>query len=312
MCGHLLPLGPARFGFNQVSTTGGMAIFFCLSGFLITRFLIENGDVRTFIVRRIARILPLAWLGMTAAILIADGTTMQLAANLLFFANLPPYYLVKGGGHFWSLCVEVQFYFGVALLVALRGQRALIVLPAVGLFVTGLRVANGVGLSIDTWYRIDEIMAGATLALVYEGWFGTAAKRWLARFPLVLAIGLFILTSHPDLRLFNYARPWACALMVGHSLYYVPAWIDRMARWQAVIYVARISYALYVFHMLFAATWLGSGDVLEKYAKRPLVFAATWLAAHLSTFYYEAWWQRRAKALILRPAPSTRDELRTS
>ena len=37
-------------------------------------------------------------------------------------------------------------------------------------------------------------------------------------------------------------------------------------------------------------TWLGAGDTLEKYAKRPLLLAATFLLAHASTFHFEARW----------------------
>ena len=34
-------------------------------------------------------------------------------------------------------------------------------------------------------------------------------------------------------------------------------------------------------------TWLGSGDKLVKYAKRPLLLALTFGLAHLSTFRFE-------------------------
>jgi len=300
LCGHLLPLGPSRWGGNSLATTAGMAIFFCLSGFLITRFLIENGDVRLFLIRRIARIVPLAWLGMALAMLISQGSLIQWLANFLFFANLPPFFLVPAGGHFWSLCVEVQFYFGVAALVALGGQRTLLLLPFIGLLVTGLRIMDAKPVNIVTWYRIDEIMAGATLALVFEGWFAPGIRRWLARMSLPVAVIAFLLASHPQLIALNYARPWLCALMVGTTLYNLPGWIGHLAAWKPVIYVARTSYALYVFHMLYAATWLGSGEGMVKYAKRPLVFGATWLSAHLSTYHYEAWWQRQARRLTRR------------
>ena len=59
--------------------------FFTLSGFLITRFLIERPDPRAFIIRRGFRILPLAWVGVIAAFLIDGGRTPELLIpNLLF------------------------------------------------------------------------------------------------------------------------------------------------------------------------------------------------------------------------------------
>ena len=59
LAAHLLPLGPARFQINSMTGLMGMSLFFCLSGFLITRLLFENLDVRRFLIRRIARIYPL-------------------------------------------------------------------------------------------------------------------------------------------------------------------------------------------------------------------------------------------------------------
>jgi peptidoglycan/LPS O-acetylase OafA/YrhL len=53
-------------------------------------------------------------------------------------------------------------------------------------------------------------------------------------------------------------------------------------------YCASISYALYVIHPLLAHhTWLGSGDLLEKYAKRPLLLLVLFGMAHLSTRFFE-------------------------
>lgn len=66
--------------------------------------------------------------------------------------------------------------------------------------------------------------------------------------------------------------------------------------------------ALYVVHGLLTATWLGSGDDLVKYLKRPLLLAATFGLAHLSTFYFEArfiaWGKRLSNPR--RPTPAQR------
>ena len=52
-------------------------------------------------------------------------------ANLFFYANLPPFYLDYTNGHFWSLCVEMQFYAAIAIVVALAGRRGLVLVPIV-------------------------------------------------------------------------------------------------------------------------------------------------------------------------------------
>ncbi|HKT54985.1 MAG TPA: acyltransferase family protein, partial [Caulobacteraceae bacterium] len=62
LSGHLLPLGPKVLGLNAPAATGGMSLFFVLSGFLITRFLLESDSLVEFYVKRLARIVPLAYL----------------------------------------------------------------------------------------------------------------------------------------------------------------------------------------------------------------------------------------------------------
>jgi peptidoglycan/LPS O-acetylase OafA/YrhL len=52
-------------------------------------------------------------------------------------------------------------------------------------------------------------------------------------------------------------------------------------------YIAEISYALYIIHGVLSHTWLGAGDKLEKYLKRPLLFGLKFALAHVSTPYFE-------------------------
>jgi peptidoglycan/LPS O-acetylase OafA/YrhL len=302
LAAHLLPLGPKYLDLNEAVAASGMAIFFTLSGFLITRFLTKDDNVQHFLIRRFLRIAPLAWLGMTLATLLAGGSTEQYFANLSFFANLPPFPLLPAGGHFWSLCLEVQFYAGVALLVTIGKQRALLILPLLCLGITSLRITYQEPLSIVSWFRLDEILAGATLALIYEGWLGTKIQRLVARGSIFSLFALLIASGAEWGGALNYLRPYFAALVVGASLYSAPAWMDALSRWRPVTYVAQISYALYVFHGILMDTWLGTGDNLVKYAKRPLLLALTCGLAHLSTFYFERFWMDQARRLTKRTA----------
>lgn len=298
LAGHLLPIGPASWKLNAPVAATGMVMFFTLSGFLITRFLIEDGDIRRFLIRRLARIVPLAWLGTLLAFLVAGSATAgQLAGNLFFVANLPPTSLIAPGAHFWSLCLEVQFYLAIALLVAVGGKRALMIVPLACVAITLARIYWNEPMSIVTWFRADEILAGAMLALVYEGRLGERARQLLSRPNIFFMLPLVIASA--DLRTgdFVYLRPYLCAIMIGASLYNAPAWLRATCEWRSVVYVAQTSYALYVFHGIFANSWLGTGDTLVKYAKRPLLFAATFACAHVSTFHYERRWNRLGRRI---------------
>lgn len=305
LVGHLLPVGPSNWALNAPVAATGMAMFFTLSGFLITRFLIEDGNIKRFLIRRLARIVPLAWLGIALAILVAGGASPgEILGNFLFVANLPPASLVASGAHFWSLCLEVQFYILIALLVAVGGKRALFLVPLACLAVTAARMYWQEPMSIVTWFRVDEILVGATVALVYEGWFGKRAVRLLGRANIYIFAALLFASADLRTAELAYFRPYFCAIMIGASLYNAPSWARRLAERRWTTYIAQTSYALYVFHGIFAATWLGSGDVLIKYLKRPLLFLATCVSAHLSTFHYERRWNAWGRRLAERPSVS--------
>ena len=304
LAGHLLPLNAVIARSNEGAALFGMAVFFTLSGFLITRFLIDRPDTRAFLIRRAFRILPLAWVGVIAAWVIDGGQTHPgtLAANLLFYANLPPIRLFDAGAHLWSLNVEVQFYLAIAIAVACFGRRSLYALPVLGLAVTAVRIATGSHVSIVTWLRIDEILAGAPVALVWSGWFGARSKALLGSVNTYIAALLAVAVCYWAETPLAYLRPYAVALMVGSTLNGAPALLAPLLYSRAAAYIAGVSYALYVFHGLLSATWLGSGEDMEKYLKRPLLFAATFALAHVSTYFFERYFIDWAKRLTRRRA----------
>ena len=286
LAGHLLPIGPKILQLNATTATLGMVVFFSLSGFLITRFLLENDDVRVFLVRRFCRILPLAWLFMVIALVFFTWQPSVLIPQLLFYANWPPMFLTPVTGHLWSLCVEMQFYVCIAFMVFLGGRRAIFVLPAFCLAVTGFRMWSGVHIAINTYYRIDEILAGCTLAILYE----TRRGHFLEKIPIWVVLPILIGSCHPQTGWLNYFRPYLSALAVGSTIYQPATTFSKSLGSRALKYIAEVSFALYVIHPLLAASWLGSGDKIIKYLKRPLLFAALFALAHLSTFYYEERW----------------------
>lgn len=287
LAGHLLPLGPNALGFNNQAGLMGMSLFFSISGFLIVRFLAEGMPVPAFAARRLARILPLSWAAMAVVFMMSGGSASALVANLLFYANIPPVQLMHGGEHLWSLCVEVQFYITATVLALLSRRRGLYLVPLLGVLITALRVFDGEPISIVTWHRVDEILAGGTVALVYCGWFGTRAQSLLRRLPVLLAVAAWLVCSHPEAGPLLYLRPYAASLVIGASLYGVRGRFGRLLTSRPMGYIAEVSYALYVSHGILVVTWLGSGGTLEKYLKRPLLFLATFVLAHLSTRYFE-------------------------
>lgn len=300
LAAHLLPLGPKVWQLNSTAGPMGMALFFTLSGFLITRFLLERPSVIDFLIRRFFRIVPLAWVAMAIALAMANAPSSKVMPHFFFYANLPPIQLTDVGAHLWSLCIEMQFYVGIALLVIALGRRGLYLVPLVCLAVTFHRLQYGALIDIVTWRRVDEILAGSMLAMAFTGRFGAMPGRllfWLSPYMLLL---LLAVASHPGSAFMNYLRPYIAAMLVGSTLYNAPPRLAALLGGPALRYIAAISFALYVIHHLLIHTWLGNGERLEKYLKRPLLFAVTFMLAHWSTFHFEQRCTAAGKRLSMR------------
>ena len=290
LAGHLLPLGPKSWNLNVAFAGSGMAIFFTLSGCLITSVLLRDPNVRNFLIRRLMRIVPLAWLASLITLAATAAPLDVYLPHLLFYANTGPMYLTTFTGHFWSLCVEVQFYAMIALLTFTCGQRSLRILPLLAIAVTLFRWWHHKDLVIDTQYRIDEILAGCTLALILDRFKAIEPLPFIWLAPII-GLPLLILSAHPAGGALGYMRPYIASALVGSTLFAAQDTVTaRVLSSRVLGYLAKISYALYIIHGCLASSWLGTGSsTLVKYAKRPLMFLVTFGLAHFSTNYYESY-----------------------
>ena len=268
-------------------TNPRLMIFFTLSGFLITNFLLHRASVTDFLIRRFSRIIPLAWLFCLVTLLLIRASYDQWMAHLFFYANWPPMQLTEVTGHLWSLCVEMQFYIGVAFLYLILRDRGLLLLPIICIGVTLFRIANGVHVAINTYYRVDEILAGCILALAFNQRLGEGIQNTIKNFnPYILLIA-FVVSCHPASGFMNYFRPYLASLLIGWTLFNHNTLLTKLLAHRYLVYLASISFALYVIHPLLSYTWLGQGETWIKYAKRPVLFVILFILAHMSTFYYE-------------------------
>lgn len=290
IAGHWLPLGPAAWQFNDSVASSGMALFFCLSGFLITQFLSQDPRVGVFLIKRIFRIVPLAWLAITILLFFNDASSFVVLANYLFFANLISEPLLAGGEHLWSLFVEMQFYIFMALLVAFFGRKAVFFIPFFTVFVTALRIYAAETISIVTWHRVDEIFVGGCVALLWTYQRDNIKALKLPSYLPLMFLALLLLVSLPQWPMLGYFRPYAAAAAIFTSLFAFPTNLYKLWTGRPAKYIARISYALYVFHGVLGATALGGHDVskIEKYLLRIPLTALTLIISHISTYYFES------------------------
>ena len=162
---------------NWLSGSGGVAIFFVLSGYLITMLALREEEdrgglcLKAFYVRRTFRIFPLYYyiIGISALLISTAGSEAGRAA---FYGALP-YYLAYMGEyaptaqlyHSWSLGIEEKFYLVWPLLafVLLRAR------PAARLWIAlcialAAPLAPGVRDWIH-WYDYSRIAMGCAAAL---------------------------------------------------------------------------------------------------------------------------------------------------
>jgi peptidoglycan/LPS O-acetylase OafA/YrhL len=251
----------------------GVDLFFAISGFLITRLLVEELDatksisLALFYTRRAFRILPLILLYLMT--LLALGVFVpglvapwEVASSLLFARN----YLAHLNGpatlHFWSLAVEEHFYLLWPPLLAVLGARRAFWAAAT------LALAVGVWRYIDARYalfasafepyadaryrtdtRLDGLLLGALMAL---GWGRLQQLRpKLERVPLsgLLLVGIIGAGfSHSPISGSALSLLFA-ALVAGTVLVPSSPWAHFL-EWAPLRWIGRHSYSLYVWQTL--------------------------------------------------------------
>lgn len=290
---HLIPIYAFGKHFNTSVGIFGMSLFFILSGFLVTTQGLKLPSVWTFARRRLLRIVPVAWLCILVTSIFSKNIDGQATIRYLFFsANIPPQTLQGPLEHFWSLCVEMHFYLFACVLLLFRSVKIWMLLPLLLLTATGIRIYFHVDGTSITLYRIDDILAGATLVILLNNKPNIVeCKQATANIIFAASLILFILGSLHEPYIgenwFSYMRPYSAALMVCMLIIKPNTYIEKCLSHPYLKYLATISYALYIWHLPLAATWLGSGDIFEKYAKRPLLLLTLFFSAHVSTFYFE-------------------------
>ncbi|MDB4976182.1 MAG: acyltransferase [Myxococcaceae bacterium] len=305
LASHMLPLGKKDWGLNEASGKVGMALFFCLSGFLIVTQLHRNHNLVAFYIRRLFRILPLAVLVILGVSLFTQPPWQSTLLNLVFVQNYIFSAILPHLEHFWSLCVEVHFYVFIGLLMWLTRFRMFGLLFFVWLCLTVHRAFVAPSGTIETHLRVDELLAGVNLALLNLGYGPQWMRTFLRRVPLLVWLLLLGITCVKWFEPVHPLRGFVACSLVGNTLFREEDDSFPVLRSRALRYIAEVSYAVYVIHPLSMVGWLGTGPTpIIKYLKRPLCFALTFAAAHVSTFYYEhrfiGWGKSFAKRAELR------------
>jgi peptidoglycan/LPS O-acetylase OafA/YrhL len=277
-------------GFDKAGREG-VTLFFALSGYLITRLLLEERaaagriSLRAFYERRVRRLLPamIAVVVVTGGLMAALGQwstyPAQATATLLYVGNLA----YAGGfdlgylSHTWSLAVEEQFYLvWPALVILVASRRGLI-----SIAIAGILLANVMRLITDptptvgfrTDLRIDAVLVGCLLALV-----PMRVPRWAGAGALLFVLGAAV--WHPPFELTLVSASSAIAVIGASGI--------RVLAWRPLVRVGELSYGLYLWHMapaLLLAPLTQAGNLVA--------IAIVWVAAFVLALVSERWIERR-------------------
>jgi peptidoglycan/LPS O-acetylase OafA/YrhL len=325
----------------------GVQLFFVLSGYLITRILVDAREqplgrfLGRFWRRRALRIFPLyfGYLLLLSAVFVATGAPAAFRDNALalftYTFNLTRPLLREGSPaftHFWSLCVEEQFYLLWPLAVFFLAPRRLPQLAIAMIAVAPVaRLLFG-----DVWLRtlpvpfdagdaiywsplcqMDALATGAAVALLQlPGRVRNPRAIFLATLALALGLGAANWLLHravgialppttlgyPLAGLNGMQHVWSYSvwnLCFGAALVWVLQRDPRagpLAHPYAVA-TGRVSYGIYVFHNPLLLLLRSAIPFTATTATGVALFApyctALLLLSHASYRGYESWFLRR-------------------
>lgn len=257
----------------------GVTLFFFISGFIITRVMLNQGftgeHFKAFYLRRFFRLAPalFVYMAISGWVMNALGYRLPMrdfCATLLYYAN---YHQFTGFGHVlsplaitWSLAVEEHFYFIFPLVLVAAGRRLVAVLVATIVLVLAWRLFLVHGLHVPTARtylatdtRLDSIAWGCLLsALIHQK---HPLLAWLASRRAITISGILMISTfavrQADFReTFRYFLQGAALMPIFCALFWAEAALPGL-RWalesRIARYVGNISYSLYLYHFLVLA-----------------------------------------------------------
>jgi peptidoglycan/LPS O-acetylase OafA/YrhL len=252
----------SRFSSLMNSGLLGVQIFFVLSGYLITRLLLEEHEktstisLREFYIRRAFRILPAASIFLLFIALFFGRQIgwWHVAAAALYVANLDRH-LPLVIGHLWTLSVEEQFYLLWPFVLKRWYRYRTAVLIAVFLFPPVLRLLHrllhGPDALVQSLPAMGDQLAIGCLLAVFEARLPKIGRRAAWSMLLVILVYAFYPTWGPEHRLMAHVlRPLADVSIAGIVLHVIQV-PYRTLNSAPVVWLGRISYSLYLWQQVF-------------------------------------------------------------
>lgn len=267
-CGFL------TFGIN--AGDAGVTIFFVLSGFLITRILLNEkkkinlGLVTTksyfknFYARRFLRIFPIYYL-LLFTVLIFDRISIadSFPWHFTYLSNFYFVFVLNGWqaklAHLWSLSVEEQFYIFWPLLILFIPNKNIKDLILVAIL-TGIlfRCATA---SYSEMYKylpfgcLDGLGTGALLAYYENRVTSPQVKKLnlylnlLICFSIVLVLLISLISNQVIKDIIERINFTLLASLLIIKISKTNSWLNKILKLRFILFIGTISYGLYLYHM---------------------------------------------------------------
>ncbi len=324
----------------------GVWLFFAISGFLVCgRILADEASagsfrIKDFYIRRFFRIQPaamayLAVIGLLSVLGIAHQRLSSWLGSVFLYQNYLFHYANTAGdwvlsGHFWTLAVEEHFYLVLsALLLFFRRGRVAVFSVVIALLLVwdwvGPRLVPYKPLDAARYseFNLQYLLLAALFALLLRQdrvrqEVTRVLRPWLA-FALTAAGLLLSNLRHggwhhlstafaPGHRFVWY---YTFPLWVVATSLHPESWTTRALEIAPLKYLGRLSYSVYLWHVLF---FLGGYPPLGVHARwllvlteRPWRYVATAVAACLSFYLVERPTQRLGHSLAPPATPGHSD-----
>jgi peptidoglycan/LPS O-acetylase OafA/YrhL len=256
-------------------------MFFVSSSYLITELLLREHDAtgsvdaKAFYLRRMLRIFPLYYVFVIFAIFIYPLFVADAAVSYRHSLGLLTYtfnWVVSFWGnparsffsHLWSVSVEEQFYLAYPFIVRLIGVKNLKAVAVTALCIatisrlviikTDLFVGAEQAMWVSTLTRLDPLAAGILLAVflrekkitLLTGGFHKLAVILLSITTLAVLSTYFSVESNIYYALLIYPAAALASVMI---IWAASSTNSDFSKFSVLIYLGKISYGLYIFHL---------------------------------------------------------------
>lgn len=314
------------------NSTFGVRVFFVISGFLITTLLLEELDrtgrisIKGFYERRAARIFPAFYVYVLAVVglklfnaldfewpAIAAAATYTWNYSVLWNAQVGTAGLLLG--HFWTLCLEEQFYLVWPALLYFSGPRwarrvalaAVLLLPAarVGSYFLTPQFRGQLMMMFHT--GADRILWGVLGAFAYKDGTLDRVRGWRYRgiIPWLCGVTVFVVCpilankiAGANLAIVASLECFSVVSMIFWLLSGESGLLRRTLEFRPVVQLGLLSYSIYVWQQMFLM-WPGT-----SFLRFPLNVIAALLVATLSYRLVEVPMRKRIRHWFAQPASS--------